>query len=200
MLGAVIGICVLALTVGIGFAARGGGSSPRPSAGDAELPSRPTSSTSATQTATTSSPSTLAPPSPKQTPSPGNGDATLTAENNPDLASILTADYCAASVRRFAAAYAGRTIAFDGSIANVAPHGRARFDVLLAPGDAGANSSVGPTFQYANVNVGDLNFTGDKVPTRLSAGEKLHLVAKVGIYNTGSCVFHLDPVATQTRL
>ena len=54
-------------------------------------------------------------------------DAILTAKNNEDLAALLTlGDYCDASIGRVAKEYAGRTIAFDGSVVNLAKYKRLR--------------------------------------------------------------------------
>ena len=128
---------------------------------------------------------------------------TLTVKNSPELAALLAVgDYCDDKVASFAAKYDERTIEFEGSIASVANRGDAetRYDVLLAPGNDGPNSTRGPAFKFEDVNYLDLNLTGPNTPDALAAGELLRVVARVKEYNpTMGCLFFLDPVTTQVR-
>lgn len=91
----------------------------------------------------------------------------ITPENNSQFAALLkAADTCDDANADFATKYAGRTIAFNGSIVNMAPHGdyETRYDFLLGPGDKGPNTTVGPAFQYEDVNVAELSLTDTDVP------------------------------------
>ncbi len=130
-------------------------------------------------------------------PAPPVPEETLTATNSPELAAILGGSECSAAIGEFAAKHPGRTIEFDGSVITVAPHGS--FDILVAPGDLGPASTVGPQFQFQNVGTAELGLTGDNVPDNLSPGVKLHVVAKVLEYDSGSCLFILELVSTSVR-
>ena len=126
-------------------------------------------------------------------------DEILTIANSPEFAAILAeGDYCADSIRDFAATNKGRVIEFDGHIANVAPHpGReTRWDFLLSPGEE--PGEVGPAFKFEDVGRADLNLTNESIPG-LSTGDNLHIVAKVVDYNAVQCLFFLDPVSTGVR-
>ncbi|WP_339134040.1 DUF4839 domain-containing protein [Streptomyces sp. f51] len=140
---------------------------------------------------------------PSATPTPTKSAATeaITPQNNPKFAALLKADYCDDANLDFATRHKGQTIAFDGSIVNMAPHGdyNTRYDILLGPGDKGPRTAVGPAFKYENVNVLDLKLTGKKIPATVGAGDTFHFVAEVGEFNPGSCLFFLHPVATEVR-
>lgn len=173
----------------------------------------PAPASTTTATPTSASPSaTLTrsdPPTPtSSTPAPVTSSAvaeeppaeqTLTVRNNKDLAVLLkVGDPCDEKVATFATSYAGRTIEFDGSVAAMANHEdyTTRFDILLAPGSKGANSSVGPAFQFQDVNIFDLNLTGADT---VGVGDKLHIVATVGEVDPDQCLFLLVPVSTTVR-
>ena len=97
--------------------------------------------------------------------------------------------------------YAGRTIEFDGSIANMANHGDydTRYDILVAPGNKGPESAVGPAFKFEDVNVVDLHLTGAKRPGSVSEGDRFRFVAQVVEYNPDQCLLFLAPVSTRVR-
>jgi hypothetical protein len=128
--------------------------------------------------------------------------AVLTAKNNADLAAILAlGDNCDPAVPKFAEEYAGKTIRFDGSVSAFARHGgfSTRFDIMVGPGDKGANTATGPTFQFEDVNlVSDMNLTG-KVGNTWGLGDKATFTAEVADYNKKTCLFHLTPVETRVR-
>ncbi len=123
----------------------------------------------------------------------------LATDNNPDLAALLVGSDCDDAVATFASTYRGRTIEFDGNIANLVNHGdySTRFDILVLAGDAG--STQGPSFTFEDVGMVDLNLTGSNTPDYLAAGDNIHVVAKVGEFNQGQCLFFLDPVSTEVR-
>lgn len=125
----------------------------------------------------------------------------LTAKNNDDLAAILAqGDNCDSSIAEFAEKYSERTIKFDGSVSAFANHGSysTRYDILVGPGDKGPDTAKGPTFQFEDVNISDMNLTG-KVPDQWGLGDKATFMAKVLDYNENSCLFHLDPIETRVR-
>lgn len=130
-------------------------------------------------------------------------DQVITAENNKDFATLLAAtDYCDPSMAQFAATYKGRKIEFDGSIANMQHHAdyKTLYDILVAPGDAGPKTTVGPAFKYDNVNMFGLKFTGPSVPSTVAEGDRFRFTAEVGEYKPiQGCLFFLTPVSTAVR-
>lgn len=145
-------------------------------------------------------PSTSASASP--TTSASGTAAPLTVSTSKDLDALLkVGDSCDPTVKTFAEKYAGQAIEFDGSIAALNKHGSydTRYDIGISAGDKGASSTVGPSFQFQDVNTTtDLRYKGS-VPNSIGTGSKLHLVAQVGDYNSTSCLFQLTPVSTQVR-
>lgn len=137
---------------------------------------------------------------PSVTPTPAAAEI-ITAQDNPEFAALLKADSCDSANRSFATRHKGETVAFNGSIVNMAHHGDydTRYDFLLGPGDKGPNTAVGPAFRYEDVNIFDLRLIGKKVPDTVRAGDKFRFVAKVGTFNADQCVFSLEPVSTEVR-
>ncbi|WP_406326978.1 DUF4839 domain-containing protein [Streptomyces sp. NBC_01617] len=142
-------------------------------------------------------------PSATPTPTAAESAATevITPQNNPEFAALLKADYCDDANLDFATRHEGQTLAFNGSIVNMAPHGDydTRYDFLLGPGDKGPNTTVGPAFKYEDVNIFDLKLTGKKIPATVGEGDKFRFVAEVGEFNADQCLFFLDPVSTEVR-
>ena len=105
------------------------------------------------------------------------------------------------TIAPFVAKYGGRTIEFDGSIANMANHGDydTRYDILVSPGNKGPESTVGPAFKFEDVNVFDLNLTGAKIPDSVGGGDRFRFVAQVVKYNPTQCLLFLAPVSTRVR-
>ncbi|MFJ6837587.1 DUF4839 domain-containing protein [Streptomyces sp. NPDC091209] len=140
-------------------------------------------------------------PSATPTPTKSTAAEVITPQNNPEFAALLKADSCDDANLDFATKHAGQTVAFNGSIVNMVHHGDhdTRYDFLLGPGDKGPNTTVGPAFKYEDVNTLDLKLTGKKIPAAVGAGDKFRFVAEVGEFNAASCLFLLDPVATEVR-
>ena len=139
-------------------------------------------------------------PSDEPTETPPAAPAVLTAENNDELAAMLKVDPCGGKDLEFAQAHEGETIAFDGSVSEMGPHGSydTRYDILIGPGDKGPNTVDGPTFQLRDVNMFDLNFVG-RTPNRFGVGDKARFTADVAGFSTASCLFFLEPVKTRMR-
>lgn len=142
-------------------------------------------------------------PTPTPTPSPTESTAeVVTVGNNEEFAALLAAgDYCDPSMAQFAGKYRGSKIEFDGSIAHMQKHGdyKTRYDLLLAPGDAGTKATNGPAFKYDDVNMFDLELAGTDIPDFVGEDDKFRFVAEVSEYNPKSCLFFLEPVTTIVR-
>lgn len=122
----------------------------------------------------------------------------LSVENSPELSALLSLkDPFDSSVAAFASKYAGQTIEFDGNIADMTRHEgyKTRFDFLVYAGNYDPNSVSGPYFQFNDCNIYDLNTELGSV----SAGTNVHIVAKVGSYNSNTGLFQLKPVKVSGR-
>lgn len=127
----------------------------------------------------------------------------LTVENNEDFAAVLTVKNEADPIiGEFAEKYAGRTIEFNGYIANMMQHGnqKTRYNILILAGDYGETTYSGPNFQFEDVNiVSDINLIGSNIPDTIGTGQNLHITAVVEEYNENSGFFLLEPVSTEIR-
>ncbi|MDM5293223.1 DUF4839 domain-containing protein [Peribacillus simplex] len=91
----------------------------------------------------------------------------LTVKNNEDLAAVLAVkDPLDPIVGEFAKRYDGRTIEFDGNIANMMHHENytTRYDILIYAGDYSETTAIGPSFNFEDVNISDLKLTGSEIP------------------------------------
>ncbi|MFF4006884.1 DUF4839 domain-containing protein [Streptomyces sp. NPDC001717] len=182
---AVGGLVILAVVIGVGAALEDGG-------GKKDESSKPTVATASAEPSATSTP----------TAAGSAAIEVITPQNNPEFAALLKMpDSCGSANADFATKYKGKTVAFDGSIVHMAPHGDndTRYDFLLGPGDQGPKTGIGPSFKYADVNVLDLKLTGPNTPAVVRAGDKFRFVAEVGEFEAKQCVFFLDPVSTENR-
>ncbi|MGW5268385.1 DUF4839 domain-containing protein [Rhodococcus sp. NPDC003994] len=129
-------------------------------------------------------------------------DAVLTPQTSPELASVLTStDYCSSEIAAFASLNSGRTISFPGSVGAIAPYEDTdtRYLILINAGDYSETSTLGPAFQFRDVNTTyDLRWA-DPAPDTISVGTNLNVTAKVDRYEDSSCLFLIDPVATAVR-
>jgi hypothetical protein len=131
-----------------------------------------------------------------------NNEQVLTTDNSAQVAALLKAsDYCDGTIAPVADELGGKTIEFDGSIVNLANHGDydTRYDILVAPGDRGRESAVGPAFKFEDVSVSDLSLTGAKDPDSVGEGDRYRFVARVVKYNPTQCLLFLAPVSTSVR-
>lgn len=139
----------------------------------------------------------VAKPSSPFSPTPTESPAAqvITSQNNPKFAALLKLDYCDEANLDFASKHQGETIAFNGSIVDMAPHGeyKTRYDLLLGVG------KKGPAFKYEDVNIGDLNLTGTRIPATVGEGDRFRFVAEVVEFNATQCLFHLKPISTEVR-
>lgn len=193
---ALVGVGVLILAI-VGIVSLFQGDDEPASTTAASSTPTPSDTPSATPSETTDSPSE----EPEETPTKSDdADEVITAQSNDDFAAILGGGECDKAVKTFAADNAGRTIEFDGGIADMAPHGSydTRYDILITPGDKAGSATTGAYFKFEDVNAGDLNFTG-KVPDRFGTGDLIHVVANVDHYRSIDCILFLEPVSTEFR-
>ncbi|KQV16614.1 DUF4839 domain-containing protein [Kitasatospora sp. Root107] len=186
LIGTVVGgLVILAIVIGVAAALEDGGE-------QKDRSNKPTAATASAQPSTTSTPTAA-----------GSAAAeVITPQSSPEFAALLkTPDYCDNANQDFATKYKGKTVAFDGSIVHMAPHGDAdtRYDFLLGPGDQGTKTGIGPAFKYEDVNILDLKLTGRNTPATVRAGDTFRFVAKVGEFNAKQCLFFLHPVSTEIR-
>ncbi|MFF4317788.1 DUF4839 domain-containing protein [Streptomyces sp. NPDC001568] len=186
LIGAAIGgFALLAVIIGVGAALEDGGDKKGES-------NKPTAATASAKPSATSTPIAA-----------GSAAAeVITTQNNPEFAALLkTSDSCDGANAAFATKYKGRTVAFDGSIVHMAPHGDydTRYDFLLGPGDQGPQTVIGPAFKYEDVNILELKLTGRNTPAGVRAGDAFRFVAEVGEFKANQCLFFLDPVSTESR-
>lgn len=151
----------------------------------------------------TTSPATAAPTStaPSSTV-PAPEAIPLTPASNPELAAILAdGDNCTDAVGAFAQKYRDQLIEFDANIAYMALHGgyETRYDILVYPGDFSETTAVGPSFQFRDVNMFDLNLLRGGVPSGVWTGLNVHVIARVLEFNQNSCLFFIDPVKLSDR-
>jgi hypothetical protein len=135
-------------------------------------------------------------------PSGPNNEQVLTTDNGVQVAALLkVSDPCDKTIAPVADELGGRTIEFDGSIKYLANHGDydTRYDILVAPGDKGPESTVGPDFKFEDVSVSDLNLTGAKNGDPVAEGDRFRFVASLVEYNPDQCLLFLAPVSTSAR-
>ena len=139
---------------------------------------------------------------PESSPSPTASNENIMVENNEEFRALIESPQPDnATVEQFVSKYKGRTVEFDGNVANVASHNgyKNRFDFLIYAGDYSTTSVYGPSFQFATCAYYNLNLTGDNIPNSISAGQNLHIVAEIVDFNSKQQLFHLKPVTTSVR-
>ena len=139
---------------------------------------------------------------PEPSPSPTASNENITVENNEEFRALIeNLQPDDASIEQFVSKYKGRAIEFDGNIASMGPHNtyKTRFDFLVYPGDYSTTDAHGPSFIFEDCNYYDLHLTGDNQPSSVSAGQNLHIVAKIVDFNSTQQLLHLEPIATSAR-
>lgn len=139
---------------------------------------------------------------PEPSPSPTASNENITVENNEEFRALIeNLQPDDASIEQFVSKYKGRAIEFDGNIASMGPHNtyKTRFDFLVYPGDYSTTDAHGPSFIFEDCNYYDLHLTGDNQPSSVSAGQNLHIVAKIIDFNSTQQLLHLEPIATSAR-
>ena len=103
-------------------------------------------------------------------------------------------------VKDFAIKYSGKIIEFDANIIVMDLHGKykTRYDVLMLPGDYYPENAVGPYLKFEDVNMLNLNLTGD-VPEYIGIGQNIRVRARVEKYNEIQGLFFLKPITTWIR-
>ncbi len=122
----------------------------------------------------------------------------LTVDNCPEMAELFSAGDPSPS--DFAAKYAGRTIEFDGNIANLAHHDSAktRYDVLIHAGDYSTEHVRGPEMRYTDISL-SYDLGADDNLDVINTGMNVHITAKVGKYNKYQGILELTPISMSMR-
>ena len=156
---ALVASCALILVagiIGIVVGTQSGSDTPKPSAAQTMASTAPPAEPTVTgptvdepldDSEPSETPSETSEPDATQSSGP-NDEQVLTTANSEEFAALLALpDNCDETIASFVAKYGGRTIEFNGSIADMANHGDydTRYDILVAPGDKGPESSVGPS-------------------------------------------------------
>ena len=134
--------------------------------------------------------------------SPTANAQNITVDNNEEFRALIESPQPDnATVEQFVSKYKGRTIEFDGNVADVAPYKsyKTRFDFLIYPGDYNPNSAHGPSFKFADVAYHDLHLTGANIPDSIGTGQNLHIVAEIIEYKSIQGLLYLEPVTTSVR-
>jgi len=130
------------------------------------------------------------------------GDTIITVENNEDMAALFKVSDFDPFISEFAKKYAGKTIGFDGYIADMVPHENytTRFDLLIYTGNSGESSGNALSFKFEDINItSDLKLTGDNIPDNIDVGQNLYIIAKVVKYDENQGLFFLKPLSTEIR-
>lgn len=133
----------------------------------------------------------------QETQQPANDNSVITVSNNQEFVSLLAVkDPFDSSVSAFAEKYKGRTIEFDGNIANVIPneqHPRYLLDfVLVHSGDYNVETCSGPEFRFEGVMWNDFHDGSVGLPLYVHVGQNVHIKATVNSYNSDNGIFKLD--------
>lgn len=96
----------------------------------------------------------------------------------------------------FSSAYRGKTITFDGWVADLQNHDShdTRWDVLILAGDYG--DGRGPNFRLTDVAFSDMHVEN---ADELRNGDNITITATVGDYNSASDWLELDPISISVR-
>lgn len=129
---------------------------------------------------------------------------TLTVENCEDFARLLSTD---AEYDQFyfdfVEKYNGQTIEFDGCITYITNHEdkNTRYDILLSGGDYinEDTQNPGPIFKFRDEGVKDLGIDEMYLPTFVSTGSNIHIVATIESINKDTGIIELDPIAITER-
>lgn len=135
---------------------------------------------------------------------PEQEEVILTVDNNEDFAEVLaTKDDSSPLFTEFSEKYKGQQIEFDGHIDYIVNHGNynTRWDLLLSVGDWVDENTVspGPIFKFDDVNTFDMGIEDLSLPSYVSVGSNVHIVAKVDEFNEDAEIFLLTPVLVTER-
>ncbi len=116
---------------------------------------------------------------------------------DPTFAAFLTTENTS-EISSFVSSHQGRTIEFDGYIANIMHHESysTRYDFLIYVGDSG--SAIGPMFKIEDAGISDLKLSGN-VPDSLHEGMNIRIKARLIEYNSVSGLCMIDPEETSLR-
>lgn len=127
----------------------------------------------------------------------------LTVENCAELAEIMKLkDPADPKIKEFAKNFAGKTISFDGSIADVSKHGddTNRYDIVIYSGDYSGEACNGPKFKFLNIRERDLGIR-DSFPLSyiIRKSSNVRITGRVKEYISPIQLILLDPILVERR-
>lgn len=156
-----------------------------------------TSATSAASAVTSAETSPSVSPTASSAAEPAMPADVITKDTDPEFAALLsTNDNCSKALIDYAATNTGKTIQFDGYVANVVPSDNGGQRILVNPGifDPAA-TPVGPSFQYSVASIADMHIAaGDESEVAIGRGGTF--TATLGQFDSESCLLSLEPVST----
>jgi len=126
----------------------------------------------------------------------------LTIENSEEFAEFISVKSEGGPlIKEFVSNNIGNTIMFEGNIAYMNNHGNydTRYDILIYTGDYSETSISGPIFKFEDVNVFDLNLSGDNIPDTIGMGLNITITAEIIEFRDQIGITFLEPIKTEIR-
>lgn len=126
----------------------------------------------------------------------------LTIENSEEFAEFISVKSEGDPfIKEFVSNNIGNTIVFEGNIAYMNNHGNydTRYDILIYTGDYSETSNSGPIFKFEDVNVFDLNLSGDNIPDTIGMGLNITITAEIIEFRDQITITFLEPIKTEIR-
>ncbi len=131
-----------------------------------------------------------------------NQGITLTVDNSEEFANFMNVkSEVDPLIEEFVSKNIGNTIVFEGNIAHMMNHGNydTRYDILIYAGDYSETTASGPIFKFEDVNVFDLNLSGENIPDTIDMGMNIIITAEIEEYKEQTGITFLKPVKTEVR-
>lgn len=128
---------------------------------------------------------------------------TLTVDNDEDFAALLSSKEDHQLFKKFADNHKGETIEFDAHIDDVQNHNDydTRYDILFSAGDWIDENTAGPgpIFKFEDENTTSMGIHDLYLPSFVTTGQNVRIVAEIKEYNAEHGIFYLEPVSLSER-